>query len=291
MNERYSRMITATGALGAALVLLRLPPHPALLAHELARPRGWVAEVGPDAAVASLAATLLWLASLWLVLALLVSAVALLPGRTGGLASRIAARLVPAALGRLVAAAAGASMLMTPIAAHADPGAASPRTAVSATAKAAAASSSSTVGATTNPGAATAAPALPTLGWPTDPVLGIVGPSATALPPVSSSPGAVRKGPADRSPTQSPTTPITFGPTGAHGARNAAPVTVKPGDSLWLITAQRLGGHASEGQIAVEWPHWYSVNRDRIGRDPNLLRPGTELQSPSASASDSGSRR
>jgi nucleoid-associated protein YgaU len=57
-------------------------------------------------------------------------------------------------------------------------------------------------------------------------------------------------------------------------------VLVKPGDSLWLITAQRLGPTATDGQIAVGWPYWYRRNRPVIGRDPNLLRPGQRLAVP-----------
>jgi resuscitation-promoting factor RpfA len=62
----------------------------------------------------------------------------------------------------------------------------------------------------------------------------------------------------------------------------AGTVLVKPGDSLWRITAQRLGPSATDGQIAVGWPYWYWANRQVIGRDPNLLRPGERLAVPTA---------
>lgn len=62
----------------------------------------------------------------------------------------------------------------------------------------------------------------------------------------------------------------------------AGSVLVKPGDSLWRITAQRLGPSASERQIAVGWPYWYRANRQVIGRDPNLIRPGERLTMPTA---------
>jgi LysM repeat protein len=57
-------------------------------------------------------------------------------------------------------------------------------------------------------------------------------------------------------------------------------VLVTPGDSLWRLSAQRLGSTASERQIAVDWPYWYRANRKVIGRDPNLLRPGEQLTVP-----------
>jgi nucleoid-associated protein YgaU len=62
----------------------------------------------------------------------------------------------------------------------------------------------------------------------------------------------------------------------------AGTVLVKPGDSLWRITAQRLGPSASDQQIAIGWPYWYRTNRRVIGRDPNLLQPGERLTVPTA---------
>jgi resuscitation-promoting factor RpfA len=61
-------------------------------------------------------------------------------------------------------------------------------------------------------------------------------------------------------------------------------VTVVPGDSLWTIAADALGPAASEQRIAVAWPYWYRANRSAIGRDPGLIRPGTELVAPTTPA-------
>jgi nucleoid-associated protein YgaU len=58
--------------------------------------------------------------------------------------------------------------------------------------------------------------------------------------------------------------------------------TVAAGDSLWLITASRLGPHASTAEIARTWPRWYAANRDVIGADPGLLLPGEVLRAPAA---------
>jgi nucleoid-associated protein YgaU len=57
-------------------------------------------------------------------------------------------------------------------------------------------------------------------------------------------------------------------------------VTVRPGDTLWLIAAHRLAGHPSESQIAGEWPRWYAANRAVIGAEPGLITPGTALVAP-----------
>lgn len=55
---------------------------------------------------------------------------------------------------------------------------------------------------------------------------------------------------------------------------------VRPGDCLWAIAARTLGPLASDAEIAHEWPRWYATNRELIGNDPNLLTPGTLLQTP-----------
>lgn len=61
--------------------------------------------------------------------------------------------------------------------------------------------------------------------------------------------------------------------TGSH--------TVRPGESLWSITANLL--HTTDrGAIASAWPTLWAANRVVVGRDPGLIRPGTVLQVPEA---------
>lgn len=57
-------------------------------------------------------------------------------------------------------------------------------------------------------------------------------------------------------------------------------LVVRPGDSLWSLTARRLGPAASTAAIAAQWPRLYAANRDAIGHDPNLIRPGQRLVLP-----------
>ena len=57
-------------------------------------------------------------------------------------------------------------------------------------------------------------------------------------------------------------------------------VTVRPGDSLWSLSAARLGPFASDVDIALDWPRLYQANRDIIGANPHLLRPGQILRIP-----------
>ena len=59
-------------------------------------------------------------------------------------------------------------------------------------------------------------------------------------------------------------------------------VRVRPGDSLWLIAAHRLGPDASDADVAADWPRWYAANRAVIGDDPSLIEPGQVLQAPPA---------
>lgn len=60
----------------------------------------------------------------------------------------------------------------------------------------------------------------------------------------------------------------------------AAEVVVRRGDSLWVIAARHLDAGAGAAEIAAEWPRWYSANRELIGPDPDLLRPGQRLRPP-----------
>jgi nucleoid-associated protein YgaU len=55
---------------------------------------------------------------------------------------------------------------------------------------------------------------------------------------------------------------------------------VRPGDSLWLIAARRLGPDATDEQVAANWPRWYAANRSAIGDDPSLIEPGQVLHAP-----------
>ena len=70
--------------------------------------------------------------------------------------------------------------------------------------------------------------------------------------------------------------------TGAsHGTRATGSHTVRPGESLWSITADLL--HTTDrGAIASAWPTLWAANRVVVGRDPGLIRPGTVLQVPEA---------
>ncbi|MDN4471695.1 LysM peptidoglycan-binding domain-containing protein [Demequina zhanjiangensis] len=72
---------------------------------------------------------------------------------------------------------------------------------------------------------------------------------------------------------------------GAHTHDDAGSGTARPtrvveaGDSLWAITADLLG-EKETARIAAAWPLLYEANRDVIGADPSLIRPGQILEIP-----------
>jgi nucleoid-associated protein YgaU len=75
-------------------------------------------------------------------------------------------------------------------------------------------------------------------------------------------------------------------------------VVVQPGDTLWGIARQALTRHDSTpttpptaAAIAAAWPRWWAANRELIGDDPDLIRPGTTLAAPSVVSGPDGGRR
>ncbi|MGO4234868.1 LysM peptidoglycan-binding domain-containing protein [Pseudarthrobacter sp. YAF2] len=78
-------------------------------------------------------------------------------------------------------------------------------------------------------------------------------------------------------------TPESRAASEGKSGTEATTVTVLAGDTLWDIVATRLGPGASDVDIALEWPRWYTANRGQIGGNPDVLLPGQILQAPKAS--------
>lgn len=55
---------------------------------------------------------------------------------------------------------------------------------------------------------------------------------------------------------------------------------VRPGDTLWSLTARVLGPGASTADVSATWPLLYAANRAVVGADPDLIRPGMRLSLP-----------
>ena len=85
------------------------------------------------------------------------------------------------------------------------------------------------------------------------------------------------------------------GTASTHDARSAmrsadtppAHIVVRPGDSLWSMSAERLEPDATPQQIANEVERIYALNRHRIG-DPNLIFAGQKLLLPQLEPSAAG---
>jgi LysM repeat protein len=70
-----------------------------------------------------------------------------------------------------------------------------------------------------------------------------------------------------------PVAPAATVPTAATIADAGGTVKIQPGDYLWKIAKQKLGD-------ANRWPEIYTLNKDVIGDNPNLLQPGQVLTLP-----------
>jgi len=57
-------------------------------------------------------------------------------------------------------------------------------------------------------------------------------------------------------------------------------VVVRPGDTLWAISAESLPDGADVGAVARSCSRWYVANTTVIGSDPDLLLPGAGLRAP-----------
>lgn len=184
-----------------------------------------------------------WLAAAWLVVGLTVAAVAELSAAAGGALDRLARRMVPPALRRMVHVAAGATVVTSGL---------------------------------TLP----ASGALGQIGPSPMPELDRPVPVVAELPPLTS-PTPQAPSFASPNPTSPAATGTTRSPTGP-GPDQTVPevVVVEPGDTLWHIAAVRLDPHPTNAEIAKTWPRWYAANRTVIGADPDLIFPGQRLQPP-----------
>lgn len=68
----------------------------------------------------------------------------------------------------------------------------------------------------------------------------------------------------------------------ARPRENSAPdaVVVATGDTLWDLAARGLPLTADDAQIERRWGEIYRANREVVGADPDLIRPGQRLLLP-----------
>ena len=229
--------------LTGALVLLVTGPVTHL--PTLAGIPEWLQVTPVDEAVVTVAWLIGWATVAWLSVVALLAAAAAVPGAAGSLARWLLRLVAPRALRRILEAALGVSLAAGPIFGGVAMAAAPPAAPHSAVLS------------------------LPALDRPLNTIPQLDRPSLDrplTTPPTLDRPSLDR-------PTAKP----------AHDKHaHAKPVTVRPGDSLWLIAARGLGDDPTDAQIAAEWPRWYEANKDVVGDNPNLIQPGEHLQPPTS---------
>ena len=113
-------------------------------------------------------------------------------------------------------------------------------------------------------------------------------PAPASPAPASPAPAAPVPAPAPAlAPTPTSTAPTSPAPSSAAPAprpetTRRSTVVVRPGDSLWELAERSLPAPVSDADRAAEWPRWWAANRDVIGDDPDVLRPGQHLVAPPA---------
>jgi len=247
MQMRARAGAISLAALGALCVLARL------------RPDGFTAgdPSDPTGAVVSVAAWLAWALTGYLLLAVAITATGHLcagpaAGRARGRGEHFARRVSPRTVRRFVDAAVGAGAVVVvttagPVAAYADGGAPP-----------------------APPGVSRPAAAAP-LDWPgldrpahDHAGLGARSPAPTTRPHL----------------TPPPATAALVTSPARRGGGPREEIVVRAGDSLWTLTARRLGPGASAAEVAATWPRLYAANRGVIGADPGLIHPGQRLVPP-----------
>lgn len=268
--ERTTQGAVARPAVASAVTTIGLVGL-VVAAARLARTRVG-ALLGPtppsvDEVVVLGAAVLSLALSLWLLLALAVSAAAHLPGLPGRVSGALARRIAPVAVRRLAAIAVGVGVVGSGVATTASPATAAPAPVLAAAVDDDVPSPAFAPTVTRAPSSSASTPTAPTAGTAVVPTLSEVA-VRNERPGWVPSASSVRR-PADAR--------LVTGP-----ARESVggEVVVHRGDCLWDIVAAHLGPSATDDDIVREWPRWYATNRDVIGDDPDRITPGLVLHTP-----------
>jgi hypothetical protein len=111
-----------------------------------------------------------------------------------------------------------------------------------------------------------------------------VAPGALALPALAGTPPPVPLGwPVATGRPLHPARAPLAGPARSAPPRSAVPrsaVRVRPGDTLWSLTARDLVPGQAPAAVAQWWPRLWADNRAVIGADPDLIHPGQLLRLP-----------
>ena len=204
------------------------------------------------------------LLSLWVGLGTALSALSALPGALGQASTLLAARIAPTAVRKVVAFVLGTALsaALVPGTAVARTGHEAPRAAVVASAQYAAGALGSAVDSAPNAS------------------FSLVSDAVHASDAIHAIHTIQARNETDRAPAPS-WSPERSTPSANSGDRVVERV-VHRGDSLWSIAERHLGPEAATSQIDAEWHRWFAANRLVIGNDPNAIRPGQVLSSPTS---------
>jgi hypothetical protein len=232
------------------------------------------------------------LLALWLGLGMTLSALSTLPGALGQLCRKLAGRVAPVAVRKVVAFILGTTLTAALI----------PGTAVAGIAR-----GGRSEGVVTSQQVQRAGSGVPAAA--PDASFRFVGghsmararpsvaaaPAAPHLPPASALPAVRTYRDAAPPPSWSPEPAAPWvspgsglrPPLAAGAAPTTDTVVVLRGDSLWSIAARHLGPEATVADIEVEWHRWLATNRSVIGDDADLILPGQLLRPPPSHGSGS----
>lgn len=232
----------------AAPLLLLTAPGPATAVRQLGEPGPLPDQTAPLVALLALAA---WALTGWLLVALLVTAGAHLPGVAGRVLAASARRLAPAVVRRAVEVALGLGVAVGASgvpAAGADPAPA-------------AASVRLAVAPAVDPDSV---PALPSLDWP------VAAGAGGGVPGARRPAGAITHRKA----------PVVVRP--GDSLWRLAERDLLARSAATRSAATRSAAAPTAREVARAWPAWWVANRDVIGDDPHLIHPGTRLRPPAS---------
>ena len=215
--------------------------------------------------------------SLWVGLGMALSALSALPGALGQACTRLAARMAPAVVRKVVAFVLGTALTAALVPGTAVAGGAqqTPRRAV-------VTSSQYAAGALAN--VADAAPDA-SFRLISETIHTRNETSAKAVHPAQET---IRSGDGENA-APAPSWSPDRRALSAGGASGLTDIVVRRGDTLWSIAARHLGPTATTAEISAEWHRWFAANQHVIGADANLITPGQVLSAPASGAPASGS--
>jgi LysM domain len=233
------------------------------------------------------------LLALWLGLGMALSALSALPGALGHLCRRLAGRVAPVAVRKVVAFILGTTLTAALIPGTAVAGMGHGRQEAVVTAQQVKRTSSGLLVAAPDASfrfaserqTAPAAIAVPSV--PAVPAVPASPPDKGAtVPQHQDAAPAPSWSPERRLPRQSPASGLRPALRAGSSPTSEAVVVLR-GDTLWSIAARHLGPAASAADIEIEWHRWLATNREVIGDDPDLILPGQLLRLPASRGSGS----